>query len=163
MSANLLSCELLLHVNELETLEQLVLNGADLNYQAKNGWCLLFEFVSLNLTKQLKFFGPKLKLDVMDTKGRTALFWAIYHNHTKSVKTLLELGYNVHHNIHPSLPALHYAVYKGNPEIVQLIIETGIDINQEDILHKTALTYAQMYEYTEMANLLKSKGAVNPI
>lgn len=163
MSANLLSCELLLHATELETLEQLVLNGADVNYQAENGWCLLFEFVSLNLTKELKFFADKLTMDTVDTKGRTALFWAIYHNHTESVRTLLELEYNVHKNVHPSLPALHYAVYKGNSEIVQLLLDRGIDINQEDSLQKTALTYAQMYERNEMVNLLKSNGAVNPI
>lgn len=159
---NILSCELLLHAHEIETLEQLILNGADLNYQAENGWCLLFEFVSLNLHKELKHFANKnLNIHMKDYKGRTALFWAIYHNHVECVKTLLDLNYNIHAEVFPSLPPLHYAVYKNSSQIVKLLIASGIDVNHEDNLEQSASAYAQIYEREEMIDLLKSHGAVN--
>ncbi|CAA6818643.1 MAG: Unknown protein [uncultured Sulfurovum sp.] len=164
MSTNVLSCELLLHADDLDTLEQLVFNGADLNYQAENGWCLLFEFASLDLHKELSHFARKnLNIFNSDTKGRTAIFWAIYHSKVESLKVLLQLGCDANEDAISALPALHYAVYKNNTNIVETLLAHGADIHKEDDLGHTALSYAQVYEREEMIKLLELHGAVKPI
>jgi len=161
MSTNLLSYELLLNANNLETLKQLVLNGADINYQAKNGWCLLFELISLNRHNELEYFASKnLNIFKKDIKGRTAIFWAIYHNKVESLKVLLKLGCNVNKDVIPSLSSLHYAVYKNNLSIIKTLLDANVSINKKDKLEHTALSYASLYEHKETVELLKSYGAL---
>ena len=43
-----LSSELILSAKDIDTIKQLLINGAEINYQSTDGWCLLFELISLN-------------------------------------------------------------------------------------------------------------------
>ena len=155
-----LSAELTLHAKDIITVKQLILNGADVNYQSSDGWCLLFELVSLGLSKhliQLKQYG--LDIDVRDFKGRNALFWAIYHENVDVLESLIHLGYNLDLNVTAKLPALHYAVYKNNSKIVNTLLSHSYDLNRKDMYEQTALDYAYYYNRQEMITLLKKWGA----
>ena len=158
-----LSSELILHAHDKETIQQLILNGADINYQSQEGWCLLFELVSLGLDQHiLALTDTLLDIHITDSKGRTALFWAIHHEYPEVIETLLHLGYDTTQPVTDVLPALHYAVYKDNTFILNLLLEHKLDIEAEDKYHHTALSYAYHYKREEMIKLLKQRGACTP-
>jgi len=155
-----LSSELILHAKDITTVKQLLLNGADINYQSDEGWCLLFELISSGLEEHIQEINdPILDLHVTDSKGRSALFWAIYHEHPHVIKTLLHLGYDMKQPVTQDLPALHYAVYKNNASIVSTLLEHNVDIDLEDKFEQTALSYAYYYKRDEMIDLLQQWGA----
>jgi len=155
-----LSSELILHANDIETLKQLLINGADINYQSKEGWCLLFELISLGLDKnitQLKNLG--MSFDIIDSKNRTALFWAMHYEDEDVIAILINEGYDLSKPVTDVLPALHYAVYKNNTAIVNLLLKHNYDIESKDTYDNTALSYAYHYKNETMIALLKQRGA----
>ena len=158
-----LSSELILHAHDIGTLKQLLLNGANVNYQSQEGWCLLFELISLGLDQHiLSLTDMSLDIHIRDVKGRSALFWAIHHEHTKVVDTLLQLDYDSSQVVIDKLPALHYAVYKNNVDIMKALLAGGVDIESQDSDHNTALSYAYFYQRKEMIIFLKQQGASTP-
>jgi len=136
------------------------MNGAEINYQSKEGWCLLFELISLNLHQELaSLHDTKLNIEITDAKGRNALFWSIYHEHLDVLDTLIRMGCKLTTSVTQGLPALHYAVYKNNTEIIKLLLDSGVDIESRDSHNNTALAYANLYEREEIITLLKHRGA----
>lgn len=125
----MLSVELVLQAKSLETLKQLLLNGANINYQSQRGWCLLLELVVLNQPKSIKalsLYG--FKLQIRDVKGRNALFWAIHSGHIKVIEALLELGFDVGAEVGPGIGALEYAKYKKNQQIIALLDDICVPV-----------------------------------
>jgi len=158
-----LSAELILHANERNTLQQLLLNGADINYQSKDGWCLLFELISLGLPQDIfDLRSYHINLNIKDNKKRSALFWAIYHENIDVIHTLITMGYNIKEDVSKNLHALHYAVYKNNTSVVNVLLDAGIDIRTQDKYDNTALSYAYLYKHEEMLTLLYKRGAILP-
>lgn len=158
-----LSSELILHAADSHTVKQLLINGAEINYQSEEGWCLLFELISLNLYQEIASLQhTKLNLEIIDIKGRNALFWSIYHEHPHVLKTLISMGCNPKTYVTNSLPALHYAVYKNNTEIITILLDEDVDIESKDSHNNTALAYAHLYEREKMITLLTQKGARTP-
>lgn len=155
-----LSIELVLNANDINTINQLLYNGANINYQSKDGWCLLFELIALNKHKELiSLFECGIDIYVRDTKNRSALFWTIHHGHRAMLNVLTSLHYPINEMIVDDLPSLHYAVYKGDPMIVNVLLDAGVDIECTDIHHHTALDYAYIYNKKNMITLLKRRGA----
>ena len=158
-----LSAELILNASDSHTVKQLLSNGAQINYQSDEGWCLLFELISLNLYQEIALLShTKLNLEIIDTKGRNALFWSIYHEHHHVLKTLISMGCDLETEVTQGLPALHYAVYKNNREIITLLLDNSVDIESKDSHDNTALAYAHLYEREEMITLLTQRGACTP-
>lgn len=158
-----LSSELILNATDIQTVKQLLMNGAEINYQSDEGWCLLFELVSLNLHEEIaSLCHTRLNVEITDPKGRNALFWSIYHEHPQVLKTLITLGCDLTRSVTNGLPALHYAVFKNNIEIVTLLLEKGVDIERKDYHNNTALAYAYLYEREESITLLTQRGARTP-
>ncbi len=152
-----LSSELILHAADSQTVKQLLINGAEINYQSEEGWCLLFELISLNLYQEIASLKhAKLNIEIIDAKGRNALFWSIYHEHHHVLETLVRMGCDLTKSVTNGLPALHYAVYKNNPKIITLLLES------KDSHDNTALTYAHLYEREAMITLLTRRGARTP-
>ena len=115
----LVSSELVLHADNKKTLQQLLLNGANINYQAQNGWCLLFELAILGLDKNIDYFASQgMDLTLKDTKGRNVLFWAIHKKKLSVIKMLMHLGFNIHEDVYPSLSAKEYATQKNIKNIL---------------------------------------------
>ena len=158
-----LSSELILHAADIHTVKQLLINGAEINYQSEEGWCLLFELISLNLPQEIASLkDTKLNVEISDAKGRNALFWSIYHEHHQVLETLINMGCKLTTFVTQGLPALHYAVYKNNIDIIALLLEGGIDIESKDSHGNTALAYAHLYEREEVITLLTQRGARTP-
>ena len=158
-----LSSELILHATDIHTVKQLLINGAEINYQSEEGWCLLFELISLNLYQEIASLqGTKLNVEISDAKGRNAIFWSIYHEHHQVLETLINMGCKLTTFVTQGLPALHYAVYKNNIDIIALLLEGGIDIESKDSHGNTALAYAHLYEREEVITLLTQRGARAP-
>ena len=158
-----LSSELILHASDSQTVKQLLINGAEINYQSEEGWCLLFELISLNLYQEIvSLKHTKLNIEIIDAKGRNALFWSIYHEHHHVLETLIVMGSDLTTCVTNGLPALHYAVYKNNTEIITLLLESGVDIESKDSHNNTALAYAYLYEREEVITLLTQRGARTP-
>lgn len=158
-----LSSELILNATDIQTVKQLLINGAQINYQSKEGWCLLFELISLNLYQEIaSLHDTKLNIEISDAKGRNALFWSIYYEHGHVLKTLINMGCKLTTFVTQGLPALHYAVYKNNTDIIALLLDEGIDIEISDNHGNTALAYAYLYEREEVITLLTQRGARTP-
>ena len=158
-----LSSELILHAKDIHTVKQLLINGAEINYQSKEGWCLLFELISLNLYQEIaSLHDRKLNIEIIDAKGRNALFWSIYHEHTHVLETLMNMGCKLTTFVAHGLPALHYAVYKNNIDIISQLLDEGVDIESRDSHGNTALAYAHLYEREESITLLTHRGAHAP-
>lgn len=158
-----LSSELILHAEDIQTVKQLLINGAEINYQSEEGWCLLFELISLDLYQEIASLQhTKLNIEISDAKGRNALFWSIYHEHPNVLKTLIAMGCDIKTCVTQGLPALHYAVYKNNTEIITLLLNEGTDIESKDSHDNTALAYAYLYEREEVITLLTQRGAHTP-
>jgi len=156
-----LSSELILNARDITTVKQLLDNGADINYQSTDGWCLLFELISINAYKSIELLRPhRFNIHLKDAKGRSSLFWAIHYKHKAVIQVLLTMGLDLQENISDELPSLHYAVYKKSADIVHLLLDTGANIEATDIYGHTALDYAIMYENEAMKTLLTSRGAV---
>lgn len=160
LPSHTLSKELLLHANDVNTIQQLLLNGAEINYRSPRGWCLLFELISLGRVKEIEKLVHEHAMDIhcKDSKGRNALFWAIFHDNVSIVESLIMLGCKASSYVLPTLPALHYAVYKNNLDIVQTLLDNNVDINSEDIHGIRALNYAYIYNLEEMIRFLKEQG-----
>ena len=155
-----LSSELILNAHDLITVKQLLLNGANINYQSDTGWCLLFELIALGLDNEIEILSHyEIDIHIKDNKGRNALFWAIYHGNNTLVNRLISLGCNPSEFIMPALPSLHYAIFKNEKEIVNSLINWGVNINICDSNYSNALAYAYLYEKEEMIELLISQGA----
>ena len=155
-----LSSELILHAKDITTVRQLLVNGADINYQSEEGWCLLFELISLGLDEHvITLQDSNIDIEIRDNKGRSALFWAIHHDSPDMINILLNLGYDTSQTVTEELPALHYAVYKNNADIVTTLLEHKLNIECQDKYKNTALSYAYIYKREEMIILLKQRGA----
>ena len=158
-----LSSELILHATDIQTVKQLLMNGAEINYQSEEGWCLLFELISLNRYQEIASLqNTKLNIEISDAKGRNALFWSIHHEHHQVLETLIGMGCKLTTYVTHELPALHYAVYKNNSGIINLLLDGGVDIENKDSNGNTALDYAHLYESEEVITLLKQRGARTP-
>ena len=87
-----LSSELILHATDIQTVKQLLINGAEINYQSEEGWCLLFELISLNAYEEIESLRQhRLNIDLKDAKGRSALFLAIHYQHEAVIQLLLHM------------------------------------------------------------------------
>ena len=122
-----LSKELIFHVDNINTLKQLILNGADINYQNINGWCALFEAVCLGYNETVVFLiSMQGDIQLKDKKGRNALFWALYHEDISMVKTLISLGVNPKEEVYPGLSSLEYASYKNNVFLIDILLKNSL-------------------------------------
>ena len=74
-------------------------------------------------------------IDDVDTRGRTALWWAAARGDHKAVRTLLEYGASIY-----GLPNSHSALHVARtPEVVRLFLEYGANIDCRDESERTPL------------------------
>lgn len=156
-----LSEMLLLKIGEKKTFEQLLFNGADINYQNASGWSVLFETIITKENLRLEeFIKLGLDLNLRDSAGRNGLFWAIYSNNFEAFKILL--SYDIELLVHndENLHVLNYCVYKGNLRFLNLLLsKKNININKKDHLQATPLFYAILYKRLDIVDYLLKNGA----
>lgn len=141
-----LSKELMTRVNEPETMKQLLLNGADINYQTDKGWCVLFEMIMADKVALVRDFHRKgMHLVMKDNKTRTGLFWTLHHHQEEMLHALLSLGYDANEEVVSGLSALHYASYLDNVSMVEALLQAGANPEHTDNYGNTAMAYAKHY------------------
>jgi hypothetical protein len=104
-------------------------------------------------------------LDVNETAdGRNALSEAVSNGHFEVAKWLLDRGAKIIPVNETTSGALFAAVGSGSIEVVRLLIEHGADVNGRfGSPPETALSHAIVLGRTEIAELLRSRGAVLPL
>jgi ankyrin repeat protein len=101
----------------------------------------------------------KMKIDVKDQKGRTALIWAAKEGHEVMVELLIKNGANV--NVQGGFygTALQEACANGDKAVVRLLLEKGADVNIQGGHYSTALRAACLGGREAVVRLLLEKGA----
>ena len=56
------------------------------------------------------------------------------------------------------MTALHYAAQKGHKEIIELLIANSVNVNAKNLTDKTPLDWANTFNRTEIADLLRKHG-----
>jgi Ankyrin repeats (many copies) len=82
-------------------------------------------------------------IDITDSRGRSALAWAVEYSWADAVEELMEFGANIHQQRLPvcgGFSLLHLAIAGPSPQgsssqlldVVRVLIEAGVDINATD-------------------------------
>ncbi|THD18925.1 putative ankyrin repeat domain protein [Fasciola hepatica] len=83
----------LIKTGDLDTLKQLVREGANVNEQDEHGWTALHEFSSRNLSRLVAYLlRHGARVELVDRSGDTALHAAARGNHARVIRTLLRHG-----------------------------------------------------------------------
>ncbi len=99
------------------------------------------------------------KVNPVDKKGMTPLYWAAVKGHTEVVTHLLGAKANVNQADRFGQRPLHMVAYNGHTDIVELLLDAGVDINPKDEKGRTPLLFAAEYGRTEVVKLLLENGA----
>ena len=127
-----LSQLLIENINNEDTFNQLLFNGANINIQNEIGWCILFESISLNLNHKIRgFLEYGVNINIRDAKSRNALFWSVYFDNFDATKILLSLNSDLIVSSKYDLHLFHYAVYKNNLPLVKYLVENGMILKQK--------------------------------
>lgn len=83
------------------------------------------------------------------------LHWAAEKGRTEIARLLIEKGANVNLRSESYGTPLMVASYRGNRDMVRLLLEKGANPADTDAFGKTALNYAQEYQFAEIVRILK--------
>jgi len=146
-----------------EKIMALIEDGADINYQDKNGATALMVSTlsgNLELTKTLldKSADPNLQGKIV---GLSPIILAVHNNNdVPMAQLLLEKNANPNLKTYIGFTALMYAVLNGNTQMVDLLISKGANVNdQEFIAGLTSLIIAIANKNTELTDILLANGA----
>jgi ankyrin repeat protein len=109
-----------------------------------------------NINLYSKYLESK-DLNKRDSKGRNALFWAIFHKDYGLIKFLIAQGIDI--NVSNNLSAMNYAVYKDDVKLIKCLRNCGLDINVLDAVESTPLIYAVLFNKINSINYLVNNGA----
>jgi len=66
-----------------------------------------------------------ISVEEQDDWGRTALQWACYKGHRRSVQWLLSRSASVAHRDHEGMTAVHWAALKGHEQVAEMLLDVG--------------------------------------
>ena len=90
------------------------------------------------------------------------LHWAAEKGRTEIARLLIEKGANVNLMSESYGTPLMVASYRGHKNVVNLLLEKGADPAATDAYGKTALSYAQEYQFAEIVRILKEATPAPP-
>ena len=132
----------------VEGVEMLRAAGAELSGKVtaglgRNGpgvtsYTLLHHAVKHQKSQMTAYFLKFIKPDVVDTKGRTPLHYAVQENHS-SAQVLLSHGADISSRDDEGWTPLHVASYYGVSKGVSLLLEAGAEVNARDNAGMTPL------------------------
>lgn len=100
--------------------------------------------------------------DDINQRTMSTMLSAAYKNDINKLQSIISLNNNaVHMADYNSTTALHIAATQNNLAACKLLIDTGSDINALDRHHNTPLDDAVNHGHIDLANYLKSKGAIH--
>ncbi len=145
---------------DLETVKQLLSEGADVNAMDMHGRTSLVE-ASWNGRMEVAELLIKNGADVnaSDSAGYTALMRASEEGHHSLVKILIKNGADVNaRGKVRGTTSLMLAAENGHNKIIGSLLDNGASVNAIDQYEETALTRAYHANQTEAAELIESKG-----
>ena len=147
--------------NDHEKIAKLLIEkGADVNKSCKDGSgdpCSplltatihgMYDIVNLLIKRGAK-------IDAVDKRGATSLFFAAGTGHTDIAKLLINYGVDVNKSEDDGISPLHSAVYNGHLEVAKLLLEKGANVNAKTKEGVTPLMIAEQQNKMEIINLLK--------
>ena len=108
---------------------------------------------------ELLVANPEIQLDLVDKKGRTALFRAAEAGQTKCVKALISKGTQLEIKDKQGKSALSIAAREGHKIPAKMLIKAGADINTQDEKGNTPLALATENNKEILVRLLLENGA----
>jgi len=66
-----------------------------------------------------------ISVEEQDDLGRTALHWACYRGHPRTVQWLLSRSASIVHRDHDGMTAMHWAAEKGRVQVVEMLLNVG--------------------------------------
>ena len=97
-------------------------------------------------------------LNQVDSKGQTALFYAVQSNQAFIVRRLLKRnGVSLNHQDEKGNTALMNAVMQNNLEMIKILLQAGADVMILNDEGKDAFHFAMNRGYVEAASLIKEK------
>ncbi|OAQ59049.1 ankyrin repeats (3 copies) domain-containing protein [Pochonia chlamydosporia 170] len=146
----------------LDVVELLLQHGADVNLKNQQGSPLILASKQGHLDVVQLLIEHGAKIDGGDSKGFSALRWAVHLRRVGVVKVLLDAGANVKCEEFAGMtsPLLIWAVRSESASIVGLALGKGADIESTDIKYRlTPLYWATKLGVTGIARLLTKHGA----
>ena len=91
-----------------------------------------------------------MPINSRDKDGYTALYWAVFNNHTEVVDELLGNGadVNVRNSSYDWTP-LHAAAHSNNTDMIKVLLEHGAERSIRNNRGETALDVARMFNGEE--------------
>jgi len=121
---------------------------------------LAIEFARSGQSEELrKMVVHGLPIDLQDHKGNTLLMLAVYNDHFKTAKMLLEHGASVDKRNDRGQTPLGGAAFKGYCHMIELLITHGAQVDIDQGGGKTPLFFAALFGRKEAYEMLKSYGA----
>lgn len=145
--------------DDLAQIYQLLADGANINAQDEEGRSALTLAIwatgNIEITRAL--LNLKIKVNLLDNQGESALITAITTGSTDSARLLIKAGANVNIKTNGNTPLMYVFSTEElgeSEELLTPLIEAGADINAVNNSGDTALSLAQQYNRTEAINIL---------
>lgn len=128
--------------------DYILMNNADVsmtNYNGENAFILAADYpYIINLLLNIDNGDNNVQnLDIADSKGKTALFYACEFGNLNSVKILIKSGSDINKRDIFGKTILMYAVESENLEVIKYLIEDiEVDINEKDDWGQNAIFFA---------------------
>lgn len=128
--------------------DYILMNNADVsmtNYNGENAFILAADYpYIINLLLNIDRGDNNVQnLDIADSKGKTALFYACEFGNLNSVKILIKSGSDINKRDIFGKTILMYAVESENLEVIKYLIEDiEVDINEKDDWGQNAIFFA---------------------
>ena len=141
---------------DLESMNELITRGINVNEKDANGWPPLFYAVrtgKLELINLLITNGADVTL--VDNFGASALHFSVMGNNAEVIATLVTAGAKVNAIDSRRATALHVAVATGSKEAINALIKAGADVHAKDCEGNTPLEVARKQGNTEIVRAFR--------
>ncbi len=131
----------------LNNVKLLVTNGANVDYRnPATGLSALSAASAEGYSDMIRYLVKigKANVNLPDLAGRTPIFYAIEHNKTDALRTLISLGANINARDNNGTTPLMRATSKNHKDCIEILLreKKTINLNERDHQGRTALTYA---------------------
>jgi cytohesin len=162
-------------IGNLELIELMIENGADINARGAMGQTALEYSIGLDSVKLMQLLIDNgADVNAEGNGERTALYRAVWNAananediekmaYLEIIRYLVSKGANVNiqgKDTGPPETLLITAVFAGDTETCELLIELGADVNAKTEFGMTALDYAKKMNHQSIVELLIQEGAI---